>query len=160
MNYLYIGKLINTHGIKGEVRILSDFKYKEDVFKKGTEFYIGNEKTVRILNTHRVHKNYNMVTFDGINNINEVLQFKGQPVFVDRDTLNLSGYLPDDIIGFDVYVEDKLIGKLDSILKSSAHEIFEVGKILIPNVEAFVKEVDLTNKKIMINNVVGLLDEN
>ena len=44
MNYLYIGKLVNTHGIKGEVRILSNFRHKDKVFVKGFKFYVGKDK--------------------------------------------------------------------------------------------------------------------
>ena len=39
MDYIYIGKIVNTHGIKGEVRILSDFKYKDRIFKNGFNMY-------------------------------------------------------------------------------------------------------------------------
>ena len=44
MNYLYVGKLVNTHGIKGEVRLLSKFRYKDKVFVKGFKVYIGKDK--------------------------------------------------------------------------------------------------------------------
>ena len=44
MNYVYIGKIVNTHALKGEVRILSNFEFKEKVFKVGTSVYIGEEK--------------------------------------------------------------------------------------------------------------------
>ena len=44
MNYLCVGKIVNTHGIKGEVRILSKFKFKKEVFKVGNKIYIGNDK--------------------------------------------------------------------------------------------------------------------
>ena len=73
MNLIYIGDIVNTHGIKGEVRILSDFKYKKDVFKKGNYVYVGYDKDKLKLNSYRVHKNFDMVTFEGINNINDVL---------------------------------------------------------------------------------------
>ena len=43
MQYIYIGKLVNTHGIKGEVRILSSFKYKSDVFMPGNFLYLGDK---------------------------------------------------------------------------------------------------------------------
>ena len=56
MEYLYLGKIVNTHGIKGEIRILSDFKYKSDVFKIGNNLYIGKNKIQEVINSYRVHK--------------------------------------------------------------------------------------------------------
>ena len=63
MKFINIGKIVNTHGIKGEVRMLSDFKYKDKVFKKGMKFYIGKDKKEYIVNTYRFHKIFDMFTF-------------------------------------------------------------------------------------------------
>ena len=59
--YIYLGKIVNTHGIKGEIRILSDFDYKDIVFKKDFKIYIGKDKQEETINTYRVHKNYDMI---------------------------------------------------------------------------------------------------
>ena len=58
MNYIYIGDVVNTHGLKGEVRLLSDFKFKDSVFKPGMKFYIGKDKYEEVVNSYRKHKNY------------------------------------------------------------------------------------------------------
>ena len=91
MDFLYLGKIVNTHGIKGEIRILSDFKYKEQVFKKGNNIYIGKDKIKEVLNSYRVHKNYDMVTLEGINDINDVLKYKGMNVYIDRNEYKFEG---------------------------------------------------------------------
>ena len=75
MKYLYIGKIVNTHGIKGEVRILSDFEYKDLVFKVNNKLYLGDQKEEIIINSYRHHKNYEMITFNNITNINDVLKY-------------------------------------------------------------------------------------
>ena len=77
MEYIYIGKIVNTHGIKGEVRILSKFKYKSRVLKKYFKVYIGPSKEEQIINSYRPHKQFDMITLEGITNINEVLKYKG-----------------------------------------------------------------------------------
>ena len=69
MKYIIIGKIVNTHGIKGELRILSDFKYKDKIFKKGFPLYIGYTKEKEIIN------------------INEVLKYKGEYVFINKEEL-------------------------------------------------------------------------
>ncbi len=58
---IYIGKFVNTHGIKGEIRILSDVAYKKEIFQKGNKLYIGKNKTPFIIQNYRVHKNYDMI---------------------------------------------------------------------------------------------------
>ena len=89
MKYIYVGKIVNTHGIKGEVRILSDFKYNDKVFVKGFNIYIGKNKDNKIINSYRYHKIFDMITMVGINNIQDVLVYKGRDVFVNRDDLVL-----------------------------------------------------------------------
>ena len=82
MEYIYIGDIVNTHGIKGEVRIISDFKFKDQVFKKGIKVYVGRFKDELIINSYRTHKIYDMVTFEGINNINDVIIYKGIDILI------------------------------------------------------------------------------
>ena len=60
MKYVYIGKIVNTHGIKGELRILSDFKYKDKVFKSNMLIYIGKDKIEEKIVSYRKHKNFDM----------------------------------------------------------------------------------------------------
>ena len=69
MKFINIGKIVNTHGIKGELRILSKFRYKDKVFKKGMNLYVGKKKEKFTINTYRFHKIFDMVTFNGFNNI-------------------------------------------------------------------------------------------
>lgn len=163
MNYVYIGEIVNTHGIKGEVRIISDFKYKKEVFKKDFNLYIGEDKTKLVINTYRIHKNYDMVTFIGINDINDVLDYKGKKVYINRDEIEFSGILDTDIIGLEV-ITDKKIGIVKDIMKTKAHDILVVeendSRYLIPYIKEFIDKIDLKNKKIYIKEIEGLIDEN
>ena len=72
MKYVLIGRLVNTHGLKGEVRILSSFKYKDKVFKKGMKIYIGKDKVCEEITGYRYHKIFDMITMEGYNDINPV----------------------------------------------------------------------------------------
>ena len=69
MKYVYIGKIVNTHALKGEVRLISDFEFKDRVFKSGVTFYMGQFKTPEIVETYRPHKQFDMVKFVGIDYI-------------------------------------------------------------------------------------------
>ena len=70
MDEVYIGKVVGTHGIKGEIRILSDFQFKDKVFVVGKKLIIDDREYV--IRSYRKHKNFDMVTLDYYNNINEV----------------------------------------------------------------------------------------
>lgn len=158
---VYIGEIVNTHGIKGEVRIISNFKYKELVFKSGFNVYIGKTREKLTIATYRKHKNYDMVTFVGINDINDVLGYKGDAVYINRDDIEIDGYVNEDIIGLEVYSKDRLLGSVTSILDNGAHEIIVIDdKHMVPFVSQFVGNIDLENKKIYINEIEGLIDEN
>ena len=162
MDYIYIGDIVNTHGLKGEVRILSDFKFKESVFKIGMKFYIGRSKHMETITSYRVHKNYDMVTFEGLRHIEDVLAFKGEEVYVKREDIEYNGYLNEDLINMNVYCNDKLIGHITSILKTNAHEILVIEngkKHMVPNIDEFVLNVSLENNRMDIKYIKGLIDE-
>ena len=107
-DYILIGKIVNTHGIKGEIRIISDFELKEKVFKKDSTIYIGKEKEEAKIVSYREHKMFDMVLLEGKNDIDEVLKYKDKYVYIKRKSLNLEDneYLLEEIVGFEV-VEDK-----------------------------------------------------
>ena len=149
-----LGKLVNTHGLKGEVRIISDFKYKSKVFKKGSHLFINDDELV--INTYRTHKEYDMVTFDGINNIDDVLKYKGKKVYIKKEDYDFDGILNEDLIGLPVYGDGKLIGNVTDIYKNVNQELIVVDKdILIPYVPVFIKSIN--KDKIEINVIEGLL---
>ena len=150
-----IGKVVGTHGIKGEVRIISDFKYKNLIFQKGNHLYIEDDNLT--INTYRVHKNYDMVTFDGIN---DVLKYKGEKVYINRSEYIFPDFLNEELIGANVYGNGELVGVLTAIRKNVNQELLVIKKddkeYLIPNVEDFVKSIN--PDKIEINIIDGLLE--
>ncbi len=153
---IYLGKLVNTHGLKGEVRIVSDFKYKSLVFKKGSHLFIGDDEL--IINSYRPHKEYDMVTFEGIGNIDDVLKYKGKKVFIKKEDYDFDGILNEDLIGLPVYGDGKLIGNVTNVFKNINQELIEIdNNILIPYVPAFIKSI--SKDKIEINVIEGLLNE-
>ena len=160
MNYLYIGKLVNTHGIKGEVRILSNFRHKDKVFVKGFKFYVGKDKKEYVVETYRKHKNFDMVVFKDNYDINLIEHLKGSFVYINNDELKLdkNKFLSVDLIGFDVIINDKTIGVINDVLDTPANEVLVLdNNIMIPYVDAFIKEIDIKNKKVSVYEVKGLL---
>lgn len=154
MKYINIGKLVNTHGLKGEVRILSNFRHKKNVFVKGMKLYIGKKKEEFTINTYRFHKIYDMVTFDGIDNINDVEYLKGLNVYINEDDLKLDGEIySGKLIDFKVICDNKEIGIVTEIIDTPANEVIRIGeKTLIPYVDEFIEKIDLDNKTIYVKS--------
>lgn len=159
MDKVYLGKFVNTHGIKGEIRIKSDFEYKDQVFKIGSKIYIANEEFTII--SYRKHKDYDMVKLDGINSIEQIETLKNASVYVDRNDYDFD-ILYSDLIGMDVYQEGIYCGKVVEITKNILYPILKVqnkGMHLIPYTDKFVKSIDKNNNVISINYIKGLCDE-
>ena len=164
MKYVMIGKIVNTHGLKGEVRILSSFKYKDRIFKKGISVYIGKDKIEEKIKSYRYHKIFDMIVMDGYNDINDVLKYKGEYIFVNKDDviLNENEYLDEDIIGLNVYVDDRLLGRVNRIDKHSVNEILVIKNdeknYLVPYNFDIILDIDLSKKEMKVKNIVGLFD--
>ena len=158
MNLKKLGVIVNTHGIKGEVRIISNFDYKDRIFKVGNIIYVNSNEELKI-DSYRKHKNFDMITFNNINDIRDVLRYKGKEVYYDKDTLvlNDSEYLDDDLINLDVYYNNNLIGKIDNIETNANRKLFVINDKLIPYNDNFIESIDLANNKIVLKNLEGLI---
>jgi len=159
VEYVLIGKLVNTHALKGEVRIISDFKYKSRVFVPKAKLYIGRDREEVTIETYRTHKTYDMCKFIEYNYINDVLKFKGQKVYVKRDILKLSDneYLDDDLIGLNAVYNSSSFGSVRRILNNNGYKVLLVNDKYIPYNDNFIEIVDLNNKKIVFKNLEGLI---
>ena len=163
MKYLYIGKIVNTHGIKGEIRILSNFKFKEKIFIKGMKIYIGKDKVEETINTYRHHKQFEMITMDGYSNINEVLKYKQQQVYINKEDLKLDSneYLDEDLIGLNVKINNNIVGTIKRIEKNPHQDLLVVKTTkkdcLIPYVSDIIEEINFKEGYISIKDIKGLI---
>ena len=162
MDFVYIGKIVNTHGIKGELRIKSDFDKKSLIFKPGFTLYVGEGYVPEVIVTYRVHKDFDMVTFKGYDNINQVLNYLKLNVYVKRSDLNLNSeeYLLQDLIGLNVVENGEMLGKVADIVYNGSNILLEISAVknfYIPKNGDFIKHVDLDNKVIEVENAKGLI---
>ncbi len=150
---IYIGKYVNTHGIKGEIRIKSDFKYKDKIFFVGNTLIIDNQEF--IINSYRRHKEYDMITLKGITNINQIIDLKGSKVFVFNISLDDGEYLDSTLIGFKVYMNNIYKGDvLDIKYLNNSKKILVVNNKYVP---FELVNVNLDKKRIDVMEVDGLL---
>ena len=164
MEYVYVGRIITTHGIKGEIKIRSNFKYKDKVFVVGNTLYIGKNYEERKILSYRVHKDYDMVMLDGLDDIDKVIHYKNLLVFVSKDQLKLSNnqYVNEDFINMSVYFNNNFIGTVVSINDmGNGNDVFvikDINKtIYVPKNDNFIDVVDLKNNMVLLKNVEGLV---
>lgn len=159
MELIYIGKIVNTHGIKGEIRILSKFPYKDKVFVKDMNIYI-NKKDKEIINSYRKHKNFDMITLKGYNNINDVLKYKGMNVYINKEDIKLDkdNYLDTDLINLNVIYKNNIVGIIRDIERYDKYTLLVIKGIdkeyLIPY--NLIDKIDINNKNIYIKDIDGL----
>lgn len=155
MKYIFIGRIVNTHALKGEVRIVSDFEFKDRIFKENTLLYIGENKDKEIIETYRKHKQFDMVKFKGIDYINDVLKYKGSKVYIDESILNLKDneILISDLINMDVYNDNKYVGKITEYRSDNGNNMLRVNNKLIPYNKDFITKIDKENKIIYFHDI-------
>ena len=157
--YFLVGSIVNTHGIKGEVKVKSETNL--DRFEKGSILYLkkGNKYITITIDSHRRHKGMELITFNGISDINDVLDYKGCNLYVKHGDEDVIYY--EDLIGKDIVVDNKVEGIVVDIREVPQGIILECdceGKTkFIPYVEAFIKEVK--EDSIIVTPIEGLLWE-
>lgn len=163
MEYLYLGKIVNTHGIKGEIRILSNFRYKDKAFKKKMPIYIGKSKTQEIITSYRHHKQFEMICLENYDNINQVLKYKGEKIYIKPADLNLeqNQYLDEELQGLNIKIDNQIVGIIKRIERYPKQDLIVVKKeekdCLIPYVSDIIEEVNLKEGYIAIKNIKGLI---
>ncbi len=156
--FLEAGKIVNTHGVKGEVRI-QPWADSAD-FLLGFELFYIDEKPVRLLGG-RVHKNSVIAVLEGVDDVNLAMKLKGKTVFIDRSDVSLrkadfhSGY-------YRAAVRDEkggTLGTLKDVLELPAGNVYVVEgerEILIPAVPEFILSTDVEGHTITVRLIEGM----
>ena len=171
--YLNLGEIVNTHGIKGEVRVQSITNEAEERYQPGNKLLIdhgGNEREEVTIKSYRKHKSFDLLTFEEFNSINEVERFKKKMLQIAREDLP---ELPEgifyesDLLDLTVFTEAKEeIGRLKEILFLPANDVWVVSRpgksdLLLPVIKEVILEVNPADDEIIVNVLEGLdPDEN
>ncbi len=163
-DYISIGKITNFFGIKGEAKVgYSNFNQ----IKNAKKVYMldGNKEELEITSV-REGKNFAIVKFKGIDDINSLIQYKGQRIFISKkealNKLESNEFLINDLVGCKVYNKNEIIGTVISVSNNGAQDLLNIENALkqtklVPFVNEFFPVVDIKNKKIEINPIEGLL---
>ena len=162
-NIIEFGKIVNTHGLKGEVKVYS---YTDNVSKilKLKKVFINN--VWYKIESIKLFKNMFLMKLSGVDNINTTTSLINSMVYreIEQNESNEEqGYFIQDLIGLEVLDENlKKIGVLTEVLKTGANDVYEItdnnGKIIyIPAIKDVVKKIDIHSKKIVIKLMEGLI---
>ena len=168
MEYLEIGQIVNTQGLKGEVRI---YPYTDDVkrFDELKKIYveIDNAKIKLDIKSVRYYKNLVIAKFNNIDTIEDAMKYKGKYIFIDEeDKLDLpeDTYYIADLIGCMVINNDtqSQVGKVVDVFSTKANDVYVVKteegrEILIPAIKNIIVSIDIKSKKIIVNNLEELI---
>ena len=164
-----IAKILNFHGIKGEAK-LGYTKGREKQIELLKKVYVKKDNDFRELNVTsvRFHKHFAIVKFKEFSTVNEVEEYKGCDIFLNKEevekNLDNDEYLINDLVGMEVFdTDDCSLGTITAVGENLANDILSVkdnnGKEhLVPFVKEIVPVVDIKNKRIVINNIGGLID--
>ncbi|MCD8089818.1 MAG: ribosome maturation factor RimM [Clostridiales bacterium] len=165
MDYFTIGKIVNTHGIKGEVKVypyvddLREIEALDRVFieKKG-------ELSEKKILGCRIHKGMALLSLEGVKDMTAAEGLKGCVLKITRDMAEPCGedeYFIKDLYGMEVETEEgELLGELSDILFTGANDVYVVKTkekdILIPAVKQCILKVDVAGKKMTVRLIEGL----
>lgn len=165
--FLEIGKIVNTHGISGEIKV-QPWCDSPDVLTEFDVLYFKDRSPLHILSS-RVHKGCVILKAEGIDTIEKATALREKILYMNRDDVELPENLVfiQDIIGFTVYDQrlERVVGKLKDVLTNPANDIYMIQdgekEYLVPAVKEFLKGIDLEKDLIMICTIPGMYgDEN
>ena len=165
--YLDTGKIVGTHGIKGEVRIepwcdspqfLSEFK----------KLYLDENGETFIEVKSRPHKNITLAKIKGVETVEQAEKFRGKVVYINRDDIILDKGVNfvQDLIGLEVRDADNstVYGKITDVLRTGANDVYEITdsnnkKYLAPVIDDVIIERNIDNGYVLIRPMKGIFDD-
>ena len=167
MDFYNVGKIVNTHGIRGDVRVMPTTDFVAERFAKGQDLYLqqAGEPLKLTVESARQHKGFILVKFVGYDNINDVQAFRDHELMVsgkDQQPLEDGQYYYHQIIGLSVKtVDGEELGTIKEILSPGVNDVWVVqrdGKkdLLLPVIDDVVKDVDLDAGEVTVELMEGL----
>ncbi len=156
MTKIYLGKIVSPHGIKGELKLLSNFDKLAKICKENFPIYINDKKYT--LTSFRYHKQYLLISLNNYTNINEVLFLVNSDVYIEREDLELTTdeYLLEDLIGATVIEEDEKLGQISEIIMTKQYNLVRIinnqDNFLVPLISQYIISFDSANKILKTKN--------
>lgn len=164
--FLEIGKVVGTHGVRGMVRI-QPWSDDGEFLTRFKKFYLDNGKTKIEMSKIAPHGNIVIAAVNGIESIEDAEKLRGQVLYIKRDDAHLpeGRYFVSEIIGTQVFDADtdKLLGVLSEVSPTGANDVWHIKsgekEYLIPAIPDVIVNVDIDNDKIIIRPLKGIFDD-
>jgi len=169
MEYLLLGYIVDSFSLDGTIKILSKTNFADLRYQEGNKVFFYNTKSKERLPmtvvSYRSNGQFDFVKVEEINSPEDVQAYKGYEVQVEKNYNNMEKgtYYFVDIVGCEVLDEnDQVLGIVSQVEEFPAQLTLRVKRkgqpdFLVPFVKAFIRSVDIENKKIVINVIGGLL---
>lgn len=168
MKLVIVGKIVNTCGLKGELKVMSTSNFIEERFKKGNTLNVINEnKQINeelIVSSYRINNNFIYIKLKGIDSIEKAEKYKDSSLYIDGQTLkriNEDTYYYYELLDMEVYYNDKKIGYISEMSTNGVQDLIRVdmkeNSILIPFLNEFIETINVKENKIILKNIEGLL---
>lgn len=169
MEYVTIGKIVKSFGIKGEVKIYSSSDFRQKRYKRGNIMYVFDEKNnVRQkveISSFRMDKTMDIVAFKNHDTIESIEPFINCLLQIEKKQNNLPKdfFYHSDLVGCEVYDEsNNFLGVVKSIEEYAPYKTLRISRkekkdLLVPFVKAFIRNVNIESKKIIVSLIEGML---
>ena len=163
--YIEAGKIVGTHGLKGEVRI-DPWCDSAEFLCRFRRLFDASRNEMKVIGA-KVHKNIAIIHFDGISKVEQADMLRGRVVFIDRNDVRLpkGTHFVQDLIGLSVEDADNgtVYGKITDVIKTGANDVYQVTKdgrdYLVPVIPDVVIEKDVDGGVIRIRPMKGIFDD-
>lgn len=166
MKLLIAGKVLGSHNLKGEVKVISDLDNIEVLIgnKVILELADSQQKLLTVKKIEHLVANKWIFSFEEIKNKQDAVEIRNALIKVRRDLVGIAEdeYLISDLVGIKVYdiKENEYLGEITEIFETAAHDIYVIDteeyEIMIPDVEVFVKKIDFQNRKMEVDLIEGM----
>ncbi|MDO5096759.1 MAG: ribosome maturation factor RimM [Peptostreptococcaceae bacterium] len=160
-----VGRIVNTHGLKGDVKIYSYTDYPERF--EEIDYVYDDDGKKYMLERVKYHKSMPIIKLQTVDSIDDAEKMRGATLYIDEENLREleeDEYMISDLVGLQAFTESgSLLGEVVNVLQYTANDIYVIhssdGKeYLVPALKEFVPVIDIENKKMIINEIKGLLD--
>ena len=166
--FLEIGKIVSTHGVRGEMRV-NPWCQNFDLFKQSKELYLdGSGREQLTVTGVRKHGNIVLLKAEQVDTMEKAQALRNRILYMDKESVTLRDgeYFVQDIIGCKVYdiSDGEFLGDISAVSETGANDVWHIDtpggeQVLIPKIPLVVKEVDVESKKVLIEKMKGLFDD-
>lgn len=166
--FLEAGRIVGTHGVRGEMRV-EPWCDSAEFLKKVKRLYFDEGRTDAGLIASRVHKSQLLIRLEGVNSATEADLYRGRVLYLNRDSVRLpkDRYFIDDLIGLTVQDDatGAVYGTVREVFETGANNVYRIEnergeEFLFPAVDAMIAKTDIAAGILFVRPIPGIFNDN